>query len=317
MSSFGRRGRILPALGAVGIAAGGLAAVQGAKVPLGQAPSVNDPITLSAAGGTSTPIKHMVVLFQENVSFDHYFGTYPVATNPPGEPAFNAKEGTPSVNGLGGALLSANPNASNPQRLGPSEALTCDQDHGYSSEQAAFDHGLMDSFVPDTGGGLTLAKCLSAVGNTAAATGSSPNYAVMDYYDGNTVTALWNYAQGFAMSDNAYGTNFGPSTPGALNVTSANTYGAICGPASAVHFPAGSTAATCPAVTVSTGGALAGSGQVKPAPATPTLGQAAGPATVYSDSDPYYDICPYAPLDKNTGAQTIQMGGPNIGTALD
>ena len=30
-------------------------------------------------GSTATPIKHLVVIFQENVSFDHYFGTYPVA----------------------------------------------------------------------------------------------------------------------------------------------------------------------------------------------------------------------------------------------
>jgi phospholipase C len=37
---------------------------------------------------TKTPIKHLVILFQENVSFDHYFGTYPFATNPPGEPRF-------------------------------------------------------------------------------------------------------------------------------------------------------------------------------------------------------------------------------------
>ncbi|HEX2776015.1 MAG TPA: alkaline phosphatase family protein, partial [Candidatus Acidoferrales bacterium] len=35
---------------------------------------------------TTTPIKHLVIIFQENVSFDHYFGTYPVATNPSGEP---------------------------------------------------------------------------------------------------------------------------------------------------------------------------------------------------------------------------------------
>ena len=34
----------------------------------------------------------------------------------------------------------------------------------------------------------------------------------MNYYDGNTVTALWNYAQNFAMSDNSYGTTFGPSS---------------------------------------------------------------------------------------------------------
>jgi phospholipase C len=30
----------------------------------------------------STPIKHLVVIFQENISFDHYFGTYPNALNP-------------------------------------------------------------------------------------------------------------------------------------------------------------------------------------------------------------------------------------------
>ena len=34
---------------------------------------------------TRTPIKHLVVIFQENVSFDHYFGTYPNAQNLPGE----------------------------------------------------------------------------------------------------------------------------------------------------------------------------------------------------------------------------------------
>ena len=48
---------------------------------------------------------------------------------------------------------------------------------------------------------------------------------VMDYFDGNTVTALWNYAQNYAMSDNNYDTNFGPSTPGALNVISGNDGG--------------------------------------------------------------------------------------------
>jgi phospholipase C len=31
---------------------------------------------------TATPIKHLVVIFQENISFDHYFATYPYAKNP-------------------------------------------------------------------------------------------------------------------------------------------------------------------------------------------------------------------------------------------
>jgi len=63
---------------------------------------------------TATPIKHLVVIFEENVSFDHYFGTYPNASNPSGEPRFTAAPGTPSVNGLTGVLLTNNPNATNP-----------------------------------------------------------------------------------------------------------------------------------------------------------------------------------------------------------
>ena len=39
---------------------------------------------------TATPIKHLVVIFQENVSFDHYFGTYPNAMNLSGETPFTA-----------------------------------------------------------------------------------------------------------------------------------------------------------------------------------------------------------------------------------
>ena len=80
----------------------------------------------SSFSRTATPIKHLVVIFQENVSFDHYFGTYPNAANPKGEPAFFAAPGTPTVNGLAGALLNSNPNwlnagnltgATNPFRL--------------------------------------------------------------------------------------------------------------------------------------------------------------------------------------------------------
>ncbi|MBV9413911.1 MAG: hypothetical protein JO363_02940, partial [Solirubrobacterales bacterium] len=173
---------------------------------------------------TTTPIKHLVVIFQENVSFDHYFATYPNAANTDGSP-FYASRNTPSVNGLSGALLTNNPNLGNPQRLSHSQAATCDQDHDYTDEQSAYDHGLMDMFVQKTGSGLTLAQCLKNEGNPAPAGGTDPNYAVMDYYDGNTVTGLWNYAQHFAMSDNSYSTNFGPSTPGAINVTSGQTFG--------------------------------------------------------------------------------------------
>src|ERR1035438_194562 len=49
---------------------------------------------------TATPIKHVVVIFQENVSFDHYFGTYPNAANLAGETPFVARGDTPKVNNL-------------------------------------------------------------------------------------------------------------------------------------------------------------------------------------------------------------------------
>jgi phospholipase C len=161
---------------------------------------------------TRTPIEHVIVLFQENISFDHYFATYPVALNLPGEPSFQAATGTPTVNGLTATLLSHNPNAANPLRLSPREAATCDMDHGYTAEQRAFNSGLMDKFVEYTHAGDWQKGC-------------DPN-GVMAYFDGSTVTALWNYAQHFALSDNSFGTNFGPSTPGAINLVSGNTHGA-------------------------------------------------------------------------------------------
>jgi len=86
-------------------------------------------VVAAAPTGSTTPIRHLVVIFQENNSFDHYFATYPVALNPPGEPPFFALEDTPTVNGLGtlvngvpqGVLLTDNPNANNPANNNPSK----------------------------------------------------------------------------------------------------------------------------------------------------------------------------------------------------
>jgi phospholipase C len=49
----------------------------------------------------------------------------------------------------------------------------------------------------------------------------------MGYYDGNTVTALWNYAQHYGLNDHSFGSTFGPSTPGAINLISGQTNGVI------------------------------------------------------------------------------------------
>ena len=176
------------------------------------------------AAPTATPIKHLVVIFEENVSFDHYFATYPKATNPPGEPGFTPVSSTPSVNNLANArLLTNNPNFTNtangadaaePFRLDRTQANTADQNHAYTAEQQAYDGGKTDLFPKYTGKGTP-----GGVG--AFATKGQ----VMGYFDGNTVTAIWHYAQRFAMSDNAYTDTYGPSTPGALEVVAGQTDG--------------------------------------------------------------------------------------------
>ncbi len=173
-----------------------------------------------SAWGASTPIEHVVVIFQENVSFDHYFATYPIAKNTDGT-AFTAAKGTPSVNGLTGSLIDSNgennPNWNGafgaPFRLSFAQAATCDQDHDYEAEQQAFDNGLMDMFP----------QFVNLDCTPSALDAGHPKDIVMGYYDGNTVTGIWNYAQHFAMNDNSYGTTFGPSAPGAVNLVSGYT----------------------------------------------------------------------------------------------
>ena len=274
------------AAGALGASAIGLSVSSADSGGGGGTTVGSDP---AAAFATATPIKHLVVIFGENVSFDHYFGTYPTALNPPGEPKFTPLPNTPSVNGLNAALLDANPNLYNPARLGPSQAVTCDQNHGYTAEQSAFDMGLMDRFVQSTTGG----DCTQSTYPDSGSYG--PNGIVMDYYDGNTVTGLWNYAQHYVLNDNQYGTQFGPSTPGALNVTSGQTHGAI-----------------------TVGGT------------SPTVAN----GTDISDIDPAYDLCsnPGAPANAGTlpgnpavpgdtvpqpNGVTLQMTGQNIGDLLN
>ena len=162
---------------------------------------------------TGTPIRHLVVIFDENVSFDHYFGTYPRAANTDGEP-FTAKADTPAVDGLTPELLAHNPNSVQPVRMaGPGQQVTCDQDHEYQAEQLAFNGGAMDRFVEHTEGETCPPPSFNIPG------------LVMAYYDGNSVTALWNYAQNYSMSDNFYDTTFGPSAPGHINLVSGQTHG--------------------------------------------------------------------------------------------
>jgi phospholipase C len=265
-------------------------------------------------GGTATPIKHLVVIFQENVSFDHYFGTYPNAVNATGETLFKAKLHTPKVNNLvtpldvnhdfkplaGIDLLNNNPNsvaanpvapnntkqngagASNPFRLSPSQALTADQGHNESPEESAYNNGHMDGFPAFVG---TAGPPPTGIGSKAL---------VMGYYDGNTVTALWNYAQHYALNDNNYTTQFGPSTPGALNLISgqANGFSATLN----VFDPKDPTGKTL----------LHGTHEA--------FGDASfdhANMTEIGDGDPLLDVCSNGTIDQ------VTMAGRNIGDLLN
>jgi phospholipase C len=235
----------------------------------------------SGSSSPSTAIKHVVVIFDENVSFDHYFGTYPVAANVPGEPEFTAASGTSTPAGLSGTLSTANPNATNPKngvgavnpfRLDRAQAATADQDHDYTPEQTAFDGGAMDLF-PLSVGAADSAKLATSTGasSIAATTGLT-----MGYYDGNTVTALWNYAQHYALNDHSFGTTFGPSTVGAINLVSGQTNGVVN------DQNAGSV----------------------------MIGDGSGGFTLVSDAYPDGDAC-----SATTGAN-VSMPGKNIGDLL-
>ena len=239
----------------------------------------------AASTSTATPIKHLVVIFQENVSFDHYFATYPKAANPDGEPAFTAAADTPTdIDTLAHAgLLDNNPNdqraerrgCGRPFRLDRTQAGTADQNHGYTAEQAAFNDFKMDLFPKFTGKGNK--DGAGAFGNKGL---------VMGYYDGNTVTALWNYAQHYAMNDASFSSTFGPSTPGAINLVSGQTNGMLLPPGYKLEKD----------------GTYDG-GRVVP--------DGNGNWTMISDLDPTDDVC------SNPKYPTALMVGKNIGDMLN
>jgi phospholipase C len=245
---------------------------------------------------TATPIRHLVIIFQENTSFDSYFGVYPVALNPPGEPAFEPRPGTPSVNGLTETLLLHNPNASNPFRIGRLDSYTCDQNHDYAAEQRARNGGLMNQYVEFGAEGP------GGPGQFCHQNDNGDFDTDLGYFDGNTVTALWNYAQHFALSDNFFAAMSGQSTRGALNLVAGDVFGAVCRPvspsppqASIVFVDGGGTVPECNGPVDSSTIA---------APPNGTLG------TLVDDADPFWDVCSQA-------HNTVALTGRNVGDLLN
>jgi phospholipase C len=252
---------------------------------------------------TATPIKYVVVIYPENSSFDRYFGIYPKAENPEGSPPFHARSGTPSVNGLTETLLNNNPNLSNPViddepagsnpfRIARLDSYTCDMNHDYTPELEARNQGLMNQYVAfgdKKGAQDSLQFCHE---NAADQLDTD-----LGYFDGNTVTALWNYAQSFAIGDNFFATATGESTRGHLNLVTGDVTGAVCGVAGKVYVNGDSTGypeCNGPADSTTT-------------PPPPGNGFT---ATIVDDADGFWDVC-------SDGSKTAALGGRNVGDLLN
>ncbi|MGH8444168.1 MAG: alkaline phosphatase family protein [Solimonas sp.] len=303
----------LSLMAALLVGAAGCSGDDGATGPQGPAgPAAPGPAAYDPAPGITpaTPIKHLVVIFGENISFDHYFGTYPLNVDPanPTDPSkwhpFRADAVVPAASSINNYLkhpdlLKTNPNALNKgnnakntagvvvdNAINPflisvvatdgkphGRAVTASQDHSYNGEQTMYDAGKLDQFPLQ--------------GHADSGTSTDPTFnkgLVMGYYDGTAVTALWNYAQQYAMSDNSYG-DFGPSSVGVINLLSGQTNGVQ-------------------AVNVA-GNALTGNNIVD---------GKNGYYTVVEDPSPLDDVCSSV-TDINAGV--VRMSGQNIGDLLD
>ena len=132
-------------------------------------------------------IRHVIIIMQENRSFDSYFGTFPGA------------DGLPTKDG---AFTVCNPNIRTGQCMSPYHDTNDENgggSHGAAASLQDIDNGKMDGFVIQA---ETVARGCSNVVNTACA--KSANADVMGYHDGRDIPNYWEYARRFALLDNFF-----------------------------------------------------------------------------------------------------------------
>src|SRR6202140_1969721 len=96
--------------------------------------------TAESDRGTHSPIKHTIILYQENISFDHYFGTYGHGSNGiPAGSALTYSNGTQTWGPFAPTQLSV-----------PAQNLTCDVDHGYADMIKMANQGTMNMYLQFT-----------------------------------------------------------------------------------------------------------------------------------------------------------------------
>ena len=153
------------------------------------------PAAGAAQRGGIHNIQHVVMIMQENRSFDSYFGTYPGAN---GIPA-----GVCVPDPANGACVKPFHLAGDKDGGGP---------HGYKSAVADIDEGKMDGFV----GQVENAKsCTSTQPICSGCIPSEPATCqeVMGYHDAREIPNYWTYANNFVLQDSMFAASRSWSLP--------------------------------------------------------------------------------------------------------
>jgi phospholipase C len=152
-----------------------------------------------------THIKHVFVIYQENESFDHYFGTYPGAENlaSPLAQAHGFRQYDPIAKAWITPFKILDPDVESP-------------DHSRAGLLAKMSGGKMNRFI-------AAQERASAKDGYGAADQRRLGQLTMSYYDCDTIPFLWKYARDFALFDRFFQGMTGPSTPGNIEVIAAQS----------------------------------------------------------------------------------------------
>ncbi len=206
-----------------------------------------------------TKVKYVFVLFQENRSFDHYFGTYPGANgltstytganpaDPYSQPATTFSSFNSVIQNVDGSFSTISPfliprsivNVNNATvQLYPEDTYSVDHSHaGYINDMHAQTPALsltLNDGYPLDQEGLHFSGNASTSATVVNASGVTPTVnptlqtkqkgeVVMSHVDCDTIPFLWQYADRFTLFDNYHQTATGPSTPNAISIIAGQT----------------------------------------------------------------------------------------------
>ncbi len=159
-------------------------------------------------------IKHVFVIYQENHTFDNYFGTYPGAENL--TTALARAHGFRQYDPIGKQWVTPF-RITDPDTSGPSQAREV--------VEAKMNGGAMDQFVA--------AQEKSSAKEYDSSGAEAVGLLTMSHYDCGTLPYLWKYAKTFTLFDHFFQALAGPSTPNNVEIIAAQD-----GQSQAARFPA-------------------------------------------------------------------------------